>query len=63
MNNMQRGLVELLNFHERNANWLSKKLGISHTLVYKWTKGEAPIKPRYMSKIQEIFGCDDNWFK
>ena len=53
---------DLLKYNERNANWLSRKLGVSHTLVYKWTKGQSQIKPRYISQIKEIFKCDDTWF-
>ena len=32
-------LQDLLDSNERNANWLSRKLGVSHTLVYNWCKG------------------------
>ena len=32
-------LQTLLDLNERNANWLSRKLGVSHTLVYNWCKG------------------------
>ena len=32
-------LQSLLDINERNANWLSHKIGVSHTLVYNWCKG------------------------
>ena len=62
MDNKQRGLVELLNDNERNANWLAKKLNVSHTLVYNWTKGLTPIKPRYLQRICDIFKIEQSWF-
>ena len=41
---------------ERNAVWLSKKLGCSHTLAYGMLNGKSTITPRYKFKIRTLFG-------
>ena len=41
---------------ERNAVWLSKKLGCSHTLAYGMLSGKSTITSRYKFKIRPLFG-------
>ncbi len=41
---------------ERNAVWLSKKLGCSHTLAYGMLSGRSTITERYRFKIRALFG-------
>ena len=41
---------------ERNAVWLSKKLGCSHTLAYGMLSGKSTITERYRFKIRTLFG-------
>ena len=41
---------------ERNAVWLSKKLGCSHTLAYGMLSGKSTITERYRFKIKALFG-------
>tara|TARA_R100001530_G_C4317687_1_gene154798 strand:+ start:1638 stop:1823 length:186 start_codon:yes stop_codon:yes gene_type:complete len=41
---------------ERNAVWLSKKLGCSHTLAYGMLSGKSTITSRYKFKIRALFG-------
>jgi hypothetical protein len=41
---------------ERNAVWLSKKLGCSHTLAYGMLSGKSTITERYRFKIRALFG-------
>jgi len=41
---------------ERNAVWLSKKLGCSHTLAYGMLSGRSTITERYRFKIKALFG-------
>ena len=41
---------------ERNAVWLSKKLGCSHTLAYGMLSGTSTITERYRFKIRALFG-------
>tara|TARA_X000001382_G_C3142861_1_gene170197 strand:+ start:505 stop:711 length:207 start_codon:yes stop_codon:yes gene_type:complete len=58
----QKGLTfrEKLNFiihnEERNAVWLSKKLGCSHTLAYGMLSGKSTITAKYRFKIRALFG-------
>ena len=47
-------LNNLLETHERNANWLSRKLGVSHTLVYNWCKGLGDPSKEQKSLIKKI---------
>ena len=46
----------ILEREERNAVWLSKKLGCSHTLAYGMLSGNSTITPRYKFKIRSLFG-------
>ena len=46
---------QLLKEHERNAVWLSKKIGVSHTLVYCWLKGTRTLNPQHFELIMGIF--------
>ena len=47
-------LNNLLEIHERNANWLSRKLGVSHTLVYNWCKGLGEPSKDQRKSIKQI---------
>ena len=48
-------LALLLEQEDRNANWLSKKLGCSHTLVYNWCKGKGNPNSFYKQRISTLF--------
>ena len=41
---------------ERNAVWLSKKIGCSHTLAYGMLSGKSNITSKYRFKIKSLFG-------
>ena len=41
---------------ERNAVWLSKKLGCSHTLAYGMLSGKSTITAKYRFEIRALFG-------
>ena len=41
----------LLEKHDRNPSWLSRKLGVSHTLVHKWIQNKADLKLKYILLI------------
>ena len=41
---------------ERNAVWLSKKIGCSHTLAYGMLSGSSNITPKFRFKIKALFG-------
>ena len=56
MDKLTSQLQVILETEERNAVWLSKKLGCSHTLCYNWLKGKAPITDFYRLKIKGLFG-------
>lgn len=49
-------LKTILEVEDRNAVWLSKKLGCSHTLCYNWLKFNAKITEKYRIKITGLFG-------
>ena len=55
----------ILTTEERTPHWLSKKLGCSHTLVYKWLSGKIKISEEYQIKINKVFGRGgsylENW--
>ena len=53
-------LKELLEIEDRNANWLSKKLGCSHTLVYNWIKGIGSPGWKYRSMICRLFNVEES---
>ena len=46
----------ILEREERNAVWLSKKLGCSHTLAYGMLSGKSTITAKYRFKIRALFG-------
>ena len=48
-------LREHLENHERTPAWLSRKLGVSATLVYLWLKGERRISQEWYNKISDVF--------
>ena len=57
-------LKDVLKMEDRNANWLSKKLGCSHTLVYNWLKGIGTPSWKYKSMICRLFNIkEDDIFK
>ena len=56
MDTFREKLNFIIQVEERNAVWLSKKLGCSHTLCYNWLKGKAPITDFYRLKIKGLFG-------
>jgi hypothetical protein len=41
---------------ERNAVWLSNKIGCSHTLAYGMLSGKSNITPKFKFKIKALFG-------
>ena len=49
-------LKAIMEYEERNAVWLSKKLSCSHTLVYNWLKGITEVSEKYKVKITGLFG-------
>ena len=58
MNNLtfKDKLNMIMKEEERNAVWLSKKLGCSHTLAYGMLSGRSTITERYRFKIRALFG-------
>ena len=58
MNNLtfKEKLNMIMKEEERNAVWLSKKLGCSHTLAYGMLSGRSTITERYRFKIRALFG-------
>ena len=58
MNNLtfKEKLNMIMKEEERNAVWLSKKLGCSHTLAYGMLSGRSTITERYRFKIKALFG-------
>ena len=53
---MNKDILEvLLTTEDRSAHWLSKKIGCSHTLVYKWLNGKIKISEEYAIKINKVF--------
>ena len=49
-------LDTILTTEDRTPHWLSKKIGCSHTLVYKWLNGKIKISANYQLKINKLFG-------
>lgn len=45
----------LLKEHERNPVWLSRKIGVSHTLVYSWLNGTRTLKPYHFELAMSVF--------
>ena len=58
MNNLtfKEKLNMIMKEEERNAVWLSKKLGCSHTLAYGMLSGRSTNTERYRFKIRALFG-------
>ena len=52
---METKLAKLLKQEDRNAKWLSKKIGCSHTAVYNWVKGIHEPSFEYKRKISTLF--------
>ena len=46
----------LLETNERTPTWLSRKIGISHTQVFNWLKGNQPIKSNHFEKAVSVLG-------
>jgi len=47
---------KLLKIQERNPAWLSRKIGISHTLVYSWLNGKRTLNPEHYERAMKVFG-------
>ena len=52
----------LLEKNDRNASWLSRKLGVSHTLVHNWIQNKSDLKLKYITKINSIFQIDEDFW-
>jgi len=48
-------LTELLEEYDRTPAWLSRKLGVSATLVYLWLKGDRNLNKAWYVKILAVF--------
>jgi len=53
--NYVKQLRELLESHDRTPAWLSRKLGVSATLVYLWLKGDRKISQEWYNQIINVF--------
>ena len=58
----QKKLINILKSEERNRIWLSRKLGVSHSLVCYWYKGERTISDVHKLKICKLFNLNNNYF-
>tara|TARA_R100000152_G_scaffold18399_1_gene10189 strand:+ start:5412 stop:5579 length:168 start_codon:yes stop_codon:yes gene_type:complete len=45
----------LLIKNERSPMWLSRKIGVSHSLVYYWIKKERKISKEHFKKVLKVF--------
>lgn len=52
----EQKLNQILMLEDRNAVWLSKKLGCSHTLCYNWLKYKTTVSEKYRIRIKSVFG-------
>ena len=52
---MNNYLKHLLKINERSPSWLSRKIGVSHTLVHYWVKNERNLNEQHLKKIVKVF--------
>ena len=49
-------IKHLLTTQERSPAWLSRKIGVSHTLVYGWLNGKRKLNPYHFEIAMAVFG-------
>ena len=52
---MKNYIKQLLIDNERSPSWLSRKIGISHTMVHNWIKGIRPVNPDHFEQVCKVF--------
>ena len=54
------GLARVIHDQGRKAIWVAERLGVSHTTVTRWSRGEWPIPSARVAQLATLLGVTED---